>query len=167
MGELPQFLVGGFFAGIFDDAEDAGEDADDVAVENGLRFVEGDAGNGAGGVTPDAGKGEDVVIVARKFAVMAGDNFPRGFLQVADAGVIAEAFPEFVDFFGASLGEGWDRGQFAHPALPIGDDGLDLGLLEHDFRDPDGVGIAGAAPGQIAGVERKPVEQGGGEAGDF
>jgi hypothetical protein len=29
---------------------------------------------------------------------------------------------------------------------------MDLGLLQHDFGHPDGVGVLGAAPREIAGV---------------
>ena len=88
-----------------------------------------------------------------------GDDLLRGFLQVSDAGVVAEAFPEFVDFVGARVGEVLDGGQLAHPAFPIGNHGFYLSLLEHDFGNPDGVGIAGAPPREVAGVGGEPVEQ--------
>jgi hypothetical protein len=41
----------------------------------------------------------------------------------------------------------------------VGDDGSDLGLLEHELGDEDRVGIGGAAPGKIAGVLAIPVEE--------
>ena len=43
------------------------------------------------------------------------------------------------------------------------EDGGDAGLLQHDFGDPDGVGIAGATPGEIAFVEVEPGEEVGAE----
>jgi len=39
------------------------------------------------------------------------------------------------------------------------DDHGDAGLLEHYFRDPDGVSVAAVSPGQIAAVARVPLEQ--------
>ena len=84
----------------------------------------------------------------------------RGFLHVADASVVAETFPELVDFVGMSFGESFNGGQLTHPAFPIWDYGFYLRLLEHDFRNPYGVGIAGASPGEIAGVGGEPARQG-------
>ena len=37
--------------------------------------------------------------------------------------------------------------------------GGDTGLLEHDFRYPDAVGIAAGAPGKVSAVCGEPVEQ--------
>ena len=64
-----------------------------------------------------------------------------------------------MDFVGARVREAFDGGQLAHPAFPIRDDGLHLRLLEHDFGNPDGVGVVGATPGKVAGVGGEPVEQ--------
>ena len=83
----------------------------------------------------------------------------RGFLHVADASVVAETFPEFVDFVGMRCGESFNGGQLTHPTFPIWDYGFYLRLLEHDFRNPDGVGIAGTSPREIAGVGGEPREQ--------
>ena len=45
-----------------------------------------------------------------------------------------------------------------HPTFPVRNDCFDLGLLEHDFGNPDRVGIAGAPPGEVAGVFREPSD---------
>ena len=95
----------------------------------------------------------------RCYGRLGSDDLLRSFLHVADAGVVAEAFPEFVDFVGARVGEAFDGGQLAHPAFPIRDDSFHLRLLQHDFRNPDGVGIACVPPREIAGVGGEPVEQ--------
>lgn len=185
-GELPELGVGLLFARIGSNAVDARQHANNVAVEDGRGLIEGDAANRAGGVATDAGQGEDGVegvresegrisggrtprgpnlgILSFSLGVVElrppiGDNLLRRFLQVADAGVVAEAFPEFVDFICVCVGETFDGGQLAHPAFPIRDDGFHLRLLEHDFRHPDGVGIARAPPREVAGVGGEPVEQ--------
>ena len=43
------------------------------------------------------------------------------------------------------------------------DHGSDARLLQHDLRQPDAVGIARAAPGQIAGVRVIPGKKNGAE----
>lgn len=153
-------MIGGFFARIFCDAEETGEDADDVAIEEWLGLIEGDARDGAGGVASDALQGEDGIEIVREEAVVFITDFLRGLLHVADAGVIAESFPEFVDAFRRSFCERCDRGERLHPTFPIGDHRPDLGLLEHDFRNPDGVRIAGATPREVASAFGEPAEQG-------
>ena len=159
LGDLPELLVGGLLLGIFGDGKQAGEQPDDIAIEDWLGFVKSDARDGTGGVATNAGQFEDGLITPGKLALVVGDNLAGGALQVADAGVIAEAFPEFVDGFGIGVREGLEVGQGAQPAFPVGDDGLDLGLLQHDLRYPHGVGVSGTTPRQIAGVQRKPAEQ--------
>ena len=130
---MPEFLVGGFFARVFGDGEDAGQDADDVAIEDGRGLAEGDARNCAGGIGADAGQGKNFGVGAGKFAVMPGKDFAGGLLHVPNAGVIAETFPKLVDRGGVGISEALDVRQRAHPAFPIGNDGFDLGLLKHDF----------------------------------
>jgi hypothetical protein len=122
-------------------------------------LIECDTADGAGGVTADAGQCQHSVEFAREFAVALFHDNLGSALHVADAGVIAKAFPEFMDFFRSGFGQGADVRQSLHPTLPIRQDGFDLGLLEHDFGDPDGIWIASPTPGEIAGAHRKPFEQ--------
>ena len=86
-------------------------------------------------------------------------NGLRGALQIANARVITQSFPEFVDGFGTCAGGRRNIGQFFHPAFPIRDYRFNLRLLQHDLGHPDSIRIARAAPGQIAGGVSKPVEQ--------
>ena len=64
-------------------------------------------------------------------------------------------------------GESGETAETAKPFMIVRDDGGDLGLLEHELRDEDRVGIGGSAPGEIAGVfaipgdERAPEERSG------
>jgi hypothetical protein len=43
--------------------------------------------------------------------------------------------------------------------LIVRDDGGHLGLLEHDLRNPDGIGVPGFSPGEIPGVLLKPLKE--------
>lgn len=159
VGEVPKAGVGLLFARVGDDAEKACGHADDVSVENRPGLVEGDAANRAGGVAANARQGENIVEVSGEISAVFRDNNLGGALQIADTGVVAETFPEFVEFGGRRAGGGLNRRQLAHPTFVKRDHGFDLGLLEHDFGNPDGVGIVGAAPGEVAGVGGEPDEQ--------
>ena len=79
-----------------------------------------------------------------------------GLLEVTRAGIVTKAFPKFQDVLFVRRGEGGDRRKVFHPTFPVRDHSLDLRLLEHDFRNPDRVGIAGAPPRKIAGIFREP-----------
>ena len=83
--EPPQPGVGLFPARIAADAEEAGQHANDIAVKHGRGLVEGDAANGAGGVTADARQGDHFLELFRKPRVVLIDNDPRGLLKVARA----------------------------------------------------------------------------------
>lgn len=158
-GQLPEFLDSRLFPWILRDTEYAGQHADDIAVENGRRLIEGNAANCAGGVAAHAGQCDDGVEFFRKPATVVFDDLVRGLLQVAYTRVIAKTFPEFVQTGRTGFGSGVDGGQFTHPALPIRYDGFDLGLLEHYLGDPDCVRISSASPRQVARVFGEPRKQ--------
>jgi hypothetical protein len=87
-------------------------------------------------------------------------------MEVAGASVVAEPLPLGEDGFGGGGGEGGDGGEGLKPAVPVAAHGLYAGLLQHDLRDPDGVGVAVAAPGEITLVNIEPSEQGGARSGE-
>ena len=158
-GRVPQESIRFPLPRIFFDAENARQHANDIAVKYRRGLVERDAANGAGGVAADAGQSQDRVKCFGKPAAVPFKNEYRRLLHVPNARVIAQPFPKFVDFCRACLRQRLNRWQLPHPTLPIRQHGLDLGLLKHDFRNPDGVRIARPAPGQVAGVGREPGEQ--------
>ena len=98
---------------------------------------------------------------------MLRDDDLRRLLQITDARVIAEAFPQLVQLGRVRFGRRFNRRQLLHPAVPKGNHRFHLRLLQHDFGDPDGVGIARAAPWQVAGVRGEPVQQGENQFGIF
>jgi hypothetical protein len=59
----------------------------------------------------------------------------------------------------ARSGEFGDRWQRTHPTRPVGEDGFDLGLLQHDLGNPDGVRVFGPPPREVPGVRIKPCQQ--------
>jgi hypothetical protein len=54
------------------------------------------------------------------------------------------------------MADGWKRFQ---ELLVVRNDSGHLGLLEHDLRDPDGIGITGSSPGEVSAVLLKPIKQ--------
>jgi len=155
--------VHSLLARVFGNGEETGENADDVAVENGRGLVEGNAGNGAGRVAAHPGQFKNGGPVRGKLAAVNTEDVLRGFLKVPDARVVAQAFPEFQQSLFGRGGERGDLGQLAHPAFPIRDDGLHLGLLQHDLADPDRIRIQRAPPREVAGSGGEPIEQRGNE----
>ncbi len=80
-------------------------------------------------------------------------------MELPRAAVIAEALPEPQHL---GLGRGCQRGdrrQGLRESLEVRNDRGDLRLLEHDFAQPDVVGVASAPPGEVAGVTGVPGEQ--------
>jgi hypothetical protein len=59
-----------------------------------------------------------------------------------------------------SCGQSSEIRETPHPFIIIWDDDGDLGLLEHELGNEDGVGIGGAAPGKIPAVVAVPVQEG-------
>ena len=151
-GIIPKSGVQRLGAGIAGQAEKPAEDAHYVAVEDRGGLVERDTADGTGGVASDAWELKHFLVKARETTVEFGlDAASRG-MQVSDTPVIAEASPEFEQDGVGRVGEVLKGRKVPHPALVVRDHGVDLGLLQHDFRDPDCVGIAGVAPGQGPGV---------------
>lgn len=164
-GGAPEPAVGGWCSGSFGSGLDAEEDAGDVAVDDGCGLVEDDGGDGAGGVSPDAGQGEEVFGgVGDGAGVVACDGFGGG-VEEFGAAVVAEARPRGEDllFGGACEGcEGWEA---VEEGLEFFEDACDLGLLEHDFGDEGAVGVAGGgAPREVACARGEPVGDGAGES---
>src|SRR5580658_6753010 len=83
---------------------------------------------------------------------------------MAHPAIIAQALPQFEDALRSRPRKVLNRWPRLHPALVIGNDRFDLSLLEHDFGNPDGVGVTRPPPGQVPRVLVKPADQNPGEA---
>ena len=147
------------------DAVAASEHSLDVAVEYGLLAAEGEGGNGSSGGAPDAGQGLDGFQHGGELATMLiGDTLCCG-MQVARTRVVAQPAPVLQHFILVRGGKRGDVGKARHEAPVVGDDGRHLGLLQHDFRHPDGVGVTRVLPRQVvAAVPFLPSHHAGGKA---
>ena len=99
-------------------------------------------------------------------AAAALDDGARAGVQVSGAGVIAEPSPEFEHVIERRRGQCADVVPALQETGIIGRDGLDRGLLQHDFGEPDPVRIGALAgrraPRQLAAMAVVPGQQGGG-----
>lgn len=139
--------------------EETGEDAGDVRFDDRDRLGEGEGRNGIRGVSANSGELLNRGKVFRENAGVLFHYGDGGRPQISSAGVVAEALPGVKDIIFRGGSEGGEIGEAAEPLLKIGDDGRDLGLLEHELGDEDRVGIGGSAPGKIASVFAIPVEE--------
>src|SRR5450756_2399341 len=81
-------------------------------------------------------------------------------LQIARTRVIAEPAPQPQHLILRRAGERGDIGEAPEKTAVIRNHRTYLGLLQHDFRDPDAVGLARALPRQVvAAVALVPGEQ--------
>jgi len=71
-------------------------------------------------------------------------------VKISRSRIITEAFPGVQNLRFSRRSKRANGGKPAQPSIIVSDDSSSLGLLEHDFGDEDGVGIAGMAPGKIA-----------------
>jgi hypothetical protein len=96
---------------------------------------------------------------------MLDDYDLRGAMQHAGAAIVAEATPQGEHGGLVGRGEHGDSGETFHPARVVVENSSDARLLQHDLRDPNGVGVAGSPPRQIALVLREPFEEHRGNGG--
>jgi hypothetical protein len=84
-------------------------------------------------------------------------------MQIARARIIAEPGPHPQHVVERGSPERLDVGPARQKFLEIRPDGFDAGLLQHDFRQPDSIGIGRFAcrrpPRQLAAVAVVPFEQ--------
>jgi len=158
-GQRPKLRVSQFFARIALDAEEARQNSNDVAVKDWRRLVKSDAANRAGRISANTRQRQYVFEMFRKFATILVADDLRRLLQIARPSVVAEPFPKLENSFRSGFCQGGDAWQLPHPSVPVRDDGLDLSLLEHDFGNPNAVGVARPAPGEIASVFPEPRQQ--------
>jgi hypothetical protein len=129
-----------------------------VAIQDRLATAEGKGGNGGGSRRPDARQPEKAVNALREGAAFHYDA--RRVAQVPPARVIAQAAPEPQHLVLGSSRERCHVREARKETLVIGDHRGNLGLLQHDFREPDAVRIACVLPWQaMPAVAALPEDQ--------
>jgi hypothetical protein len=149
------FALGGVDGGV--DAEVAGEDTIDIAIDDGSGEAEGDAPDGGSGIVAYALEFPDFFEGVREMA--EGDDLLGGVVEVAGSAVIAQALPLAQHLVFRGGGKGLNGRPSVHKALPVVPALLDLRLLEDDLGEPNGVRVAGLPPRQIATVLTEPLKE--------
>jgi len=162
-GDAPKTFGQGRCLRVAPKALQTAEDARHVPIHDRFPASEGDAGDGAGGVTPDARQAAQGFGRIGQSSAVFTEDLGRRAAQVAGAGVVAKSLPGLEHARLRRGGQGREGGEEAHPAFVVGNDRGHLGLLKHDLGDPDGVGVAGAPPRQIAPPAAIPRQQGAGD----
>ena len=158
-GRLPEHLVG---IGAVDrrvHLQQPCQDPLNVTVHDGHWPVEGDAQHGGGDVITHTGQGSKQLRVVGNPPLKTGDHQAGGAVQVAGPGIVTESFPQFEDLLDVGGSQIGRCGKAVHEALVIGDRGGHLGLLQHDLRDPYGIGVGRLPPGQAPAVAGIPGQQ--------
>ncbi|MPN46410.1 hypothetical protein SDC9_193996 [bioreactor metagenome] len=92
-------------------------------------------------------------------------------MQIARAAVVAQAAPQRQHGILRCSRQAGHIRKSVQEALVVAQHGADLGLLQHDFRQPDAVRVTGLLPGQmIAAMAGLPLHYGCGnrrESQDF
>ena len=104
-----------------------------------------EAGNRARRVAAHAGQLRRSSTRAGKLPSNSAHDHLRGAVQVARAAVVAEALPQLEHIVQRRGGQRLHGGEAHQETLVVGDHGRDLRLLQHDFRQPDGVRVARCA----------------------
>jgi hypothetical protein len=84
-------------------------------------------------------------------------DYVGGLVQISRACVVAKTRPHRQHNIHVSGGKLFYRWKFLNKAIEVGDNRIDLRLLQHDFGDPYTIGITIRLPGKImAAVIIKP-----------
>src|SRR6266699_2183517 len=137
----PEPGVGLLFPCIISDSKYPSEHSHYVSVQNRLGLIESDTTDCACRVRADPWQFQYPFEFLRESAAIAFDYELSRFLHITHPGVVAQPFPEFMDCLWCGVGEGLNVWQCLHPTLPIGQHRFDLGLLEHDLGNPNGIGV--------------------------
>src|SRR5205823_2849736 len=95
----------------------------------------------------------------RKSAAVSSVHDFSGCMQIARPRVVAETLPRVEDVTFRSPSHRAKIRKAAEPLIIIRDNGGNLGLLEHELGDENGIGIARVTPGKIPAILPIPAGQ--------
>ena len=151
-GSFPELGIPGFGPAI-----QSGQNAADVAVHYRKRFIERNAHDCAGHVSPDAGKLNERIVIVGDSAPVLGRYLPRGLPKVSGPAVITQSRPERENLFLGRARQRIQRRESFKKTGVVRKYRLDLGLLQHDLGKPHMIRGVGFAPGKRALGSVEPV----------
>ncbi len=164
LGMLPGLWRGEFAASHFN-ADQSLQNTLDIAIDNGHGLAKGNAGDGSCGVASDAGESLEGCGCLREAASVFSNQFSGALMQPVGAAVVAETAPSGEHGVFRSNGEGSDIREALKERTVVVNDGGHPRLLQHDFAEPDAIGVASLAPGKIAAMLVVPAKQRAPESG--
>ena len=120
----------------------------DVAVKNRHPLGKAKSGNRRGCGWPDTGQGLQQLGRLRKLAPMQLHNILCAAVQIAGAAVVTQAAPQAQHLIQRRCCQISDRRETQQKPPVIVQHRDHLGLLQHDFRQPDAIRVARVLPGQ-------------------
>ena len=145
------------------DIEQPRDDALDVAIDRRCFFAKRNRGDGSGSVRTNTRQRVECGFVRRKRAVVIANDRVGAFFQVPRARVVPKPRPHLQDRLFLCRGQVANRWPAGDEFFEIRNDGFDRRLLQHDFRQPDTIGIGffarAIAPRQIAPFRVVPGQQ--------
>jgi hypothetical protein len=158
-GELPKqsFCLGGTSGD--GDIEDPRQNTSNIAIERSLIRSKSNRCDGGSRVTPNAGERLQSLSILRELTIIFIDNQTRSKVQVAGASIVAKTLPQHENILLGSVGQFDYRWKALHPPKVIRYHGFHAGLLEHDLRNPNRIGVGGTTPGEFAGMNDIPIQE--------
>ena len=147
-GGLFQKTASGGGGDVMSAIEKPRDHAGDIRIKNWNGLIKRKSRDGGGGVGADAGKRAELAQFGWDLVLEIRRDRLGGLVEVARAGVVAEAFPVLQHGFLGGGGKGCHIGKAPHPPREIGQDGGDGRLLEHEFRNKHAVRRGVVAPRQ-------------------
>ncbi len=168
IGNLPELVFNSRLFRPASNGEIAGQHSFYIAVQYWRLNTHGKCSDGAGSRAANTGQSLKCIHRVRELPLIVPGDDLCGLVQIAGAGIVAEAGPQMQDPVSVGRRQVCDPGEAIHESLEIGDNRADLGLLQHDFRHPDSVGAGIILPGQVvAAMLVKPVQYLANEGGGF
>jgi hypothetical protein len=152
----------GVLPGLWRSEIDAGQSLQhtlNIAIDNGHGLGKGNAGDGSGRVTSNAGESLEGFGSLREAAAVLLHKFFCALIQHPGSAIIAETAPGSQYGVFRSCGERLNIRETLKEDSVVVNDGGYARLLQHDFAEPDAIGIASLAPGKFAAMPVVPAEQ--------
>ena len=159
LGSLPQLARQGLSGWIAGETKNPGQNPNDVAINHRLLHAVSDRKNSSGGVTANAGQREDLPGLGRELTLMFIANHLRGTMEKTGTTVVTQSGPLRQDIVERRICQRNDIGKAGQKAGIVRDDGFDSSLLEHDLRHPNGIGVGGLSPRELALSSLIPAQQ--------
>jgi hypothetical protein len=135
------------------------QDSGDVGIHSRGGALVGKAGDSPRGIPAHAGEPPKRRQLTGDNPAVLHDHLLRQAVQVGSPAIVAQSLPTFPNHGSRGRGQRIDVGISAEKSMVVLLDPGDLGLLQHEFRHENAIGVPGAPPGQIASVPAKPPDE--------